>query len=1089
MFSVFEIILRVAEGVVAAEIGELKETNKWLRGTEECDEAIDGDGNESVHAQDGSVRRIPLPPFDEFTIYGGTNKIQCFWPNCKQQWCTYLQLMNHMKRNHAVKQTAFKNTYFGEQVCKEYQVNRGKRNACTSGMCDNEQSIQTHKGTALEACEERRDSPSDKTAAEDKTAPHNNCVFASTRVADEHKKSMVEIQSIVDQPIGNQGCGTGCLHTNDDHIAQQNALNEPMILEEIQSTAISAQCDRETTADQIQHRWAVRQCYIKVDMAGNAVLPIEVHGLYVAGDEICNDVAAIIAQSNNNVISPPWCEENASVEKGRGVGKVETELVRDEKRKARIDENACNCGGENYMHAITSRKLQGGNCDLGAEADISNKNTGAIEIYTPPPTTRKPTSTSSDGTVGDPLMHIEILSCINENSSALVPPSATCNTQPSPIAMVSEMYYGYKEKQHTEMKAMNWKLDVPKVTIKRTYLESEAPLAKREGVNRATFPSELKGDFVDMPAFKAYLADEATGEENARKIALGAGRGLGCLEVSDVCGEMIEVTDVRALVGMYLCNQHELLIGCGVFQPKFQWSEYVMVGLRSYIAFQKRKLQDMIIKGDSGPLKDYMNVLDCIYVALKGGHAKKCREHKELGYVAKGEEDLIAIKGMAPWSRLQEGVRNAYCMMQKIVHDYENADALPPKIRGLANSIVAGAFHYDTFCGRKWEIEHALYDVIMDALTSAREYFKCRKHKTFKIYGDIIKLLTPGLFQCLFAYSKLPRPTACKYFIVPVSLGAETISMHTSLKTFSNTFLKECKVKLTTNQVRKLFHKKLMSLTKNENRLKDFMSILDAHGRKVIDKHYLLKDPEDDVVMAKALVSQVIGKTVAWPTQESVDEFSVTNDFDKIVEGVIMEAELQNEDEDCDDGDGDDDCLEWWKFGELFGMKRRDHDCLLPLMDTPTMRKCSGKLLALADGSVAPQEITIAKAQMKAPLPEDRKRNKIEITKQQQAVYDKYTHQKSLTGRKSKVDPDAHKKIHEALMDWQAEHGKQIVDKPLHIDWFWDLRIKLIQENVLSMHHCWDVCRNSVKVFCKKKQDEGHSLENIGGVHKKRRVE
>jgi hypothetical protein len=91
-------------------------------------------------------------------------------------------------------------------------------------------------------------------------------------------------------------------------------------------------------------------------------------------------------------------------------------------------------------------------------------------------------------------------------------------------------------------------------------------------------------------------------------------------------------------------------------------------------------------------------------------------------------------------------------------------------------------------------------------------------------------------------------------------------------------------------------------------------------------------------------------------------------------------------------------------------------------------------------------------------------------------------HKKNSIGRTSKADPDAHKKIQEAVMEWQAEHGKQIMDKPLHTDWFLDLRIKLIQENALSVHHCWDVCRNIINVFCKQKQDEARHLENFDGV-------
>ena len=76
--------------------------------------------------------------------------------------------------------------------------------------------------------------------------------------------------------------------------------------------------------------------------------------------------------------------------------------------------------------------------------------------------------------------------------------------------------------------------------------------------------------------------------------------------------------------------------------------------------------------------------------------------------------------------------------------------------------------------------------------------------------------------------------------MVPATERAETISQPSCLKLFNQKFLGSCKVSPTRNQIRKLFHRELMKLTKNEKAMKDVMTILDAHGRQVQEKHYIL---------------------------------------------------------------------------------------------------------------------------------------------------------------------------------------------------------------------------------------------------------
>lgn len=138
--------------------------------------------------------------------------------------------------------------------------------------------------------------------------------------------------------------------------------------------------------------------------------------------------------------------------------------------------------------------------------------------------------------------------------------------------------------------------------------------------------------------------------------------------------------------------------------------------------------------------------------------------------------------------------------------------------------------------GRKWEIEHATHADVCQVLDERKEYLKCRHHKTSKTYGDIVKYITPGLSKALHLYRKLPHPEACKYFFVPPTLkGDNTVLVPKCIMNFNKTFMVGATVSPTSNQIRKLFHQRLMQATKDEYALKEFMKVLDAHGHRVQD--------------------------------------------------------------------------------------------------------------------------------------------------------------------------------------------------------------------------------------------------------------
>lgn len=175
----------------------------------------------------------------------------------------------------------------------------------------------------------------------------------------------------------------------------------------------------------------------------------------------------------------------------------------------------------------------------------------------------------------------------------------------------------------------------------------------------------------------------------------------------------------------------------------------------------------------SGEMEHYSTYTSMINTHLKdivGGFKQKCAQYNTVANQKKQNSDLKKIKKIKI-PDMQEGVLKGYMILRHIVTKYGDTP-LSKKVRGQANASMAGAIAFDTFCGRKKEWEILEYDYVKTVLDNEGWYLECPDHKTAATYGTIAKLLTPGLFQALLAYSKLHRPSGCKTFLVPAVDGA-----------------------------------------------------------------------------------------------------------------------------------------------------------------------------------------------------------------------------------------------------------------------------------------------------------------------------
>ena len=114
----------------------------------------------------------------------------------------------------------------------------------------------------------------------------------------------------------------------------------------------------------------------------------------------------------------------------------------------------------------------------------------------------------------------------------------------------------------------SWLYDVPIVTLRSKYMTTEAPEAKKEGVERESFPKALKGDAVELHDFADWFLREHRGAANAEKLIRGAGRAMGAMEIGlTPRGEQFGHKTIQALVGKYIHTQYEALIASPIFQP------------------------------------------------------------------------------------------------------------------------------------------------------------------------------------------------------------------------------------------------------------------------------------------------------------------------------------------------------------------------------------------------------------------------------------------------------------------------------------------------------------------------------------------
>lgn len=427
---------------------------------------------------------------------------------------------------------------------------------------------------------------------------------------------------------------------------------------------------------------------------------------------------------------------------------------------------------------------------------------------------------------------------------------------------------------------------MPTLRIKEHVVTCELPPAKGEGVRRATFPKALAVPVIAMPAFAKYLnftkpkvtkpkGKEPKGNdvesEHLRNVArllsfLEADWGSGWVSIDSTTAAI----DVKVMCALIVDEFYEQVLELQILDLKYTWAEDILEALIVFVKWHMHVIAERIVTGDEGPLKQYDAVLKLLLERLTGGYRKRLAIARDRKLAAKQIEDTNRIKRLPPNEVRRAAVEKAYYILHTLEKMYgDTQEPLPKETRAMANACLSGAIWLDTFGGRKAEWEAMLAAHVAEMLQQGHDYLLCPEHKTSRTYGTMAKWLSPGLRCAVACYLRLPRPADVEAFLVPATSTTAQVDVPSAFRTFCSHLLPKDHTTPTVNLMRKVFHKSLITLTKDEESLKSIMTRLDGHSSRTIDRHYGLREPEDDVALAKELVLAVLGRTAESKTRHS----------------------------------------------------------------------------------------------------------------------------------------------------------------------------------------------------------------------------
>ena len=624
------------------------------------------------------------------------------------------------------------------------------------------------------------------------------------------------------------------------------------------------------------------------------------------------------------------------------------------------------------------------------------------------------------------------------NHSKQLATAASSSVDPAPGSMIAHQLQRMEQKLehiqgYVQPDPKAWMKTIPHLVMKQKYELHQGPLAKGEGLcTKAIWPKELKTDCVQLPEFFDYMQVEMNKKEtNLLEPYRCVGRTLGMFETAPgpQPPECPDVTDHKFLVGIWLSKMHVKMLSMPLMSPKYTWSMATLEGLTIYCDYNIKIMAEKKLQGAEGHWDEYTNALKLMIDQIKGGHWKRCQEQVIVSLNRKRREDSIKLKKFPTIEHRQAAVRKSFLIMKAIAKRWSGEESMPRANWGLMNTCAAGAIYNCTHGGRKMEWEVASLSDVRAVVQAQSNHLVCSHHKTWKSYGDLAKWIPRCLLEMFACYDSCPRPEGVEPFFVPAQSAAKRMSFVSALRTWSKKFMDPKFTWATVNDYRKFSHKVLMKLTEDAEKMKEVMVIIDAHGRRTQDKHYIMREPEEDAKLGEMLSKHVHGDPgPAWPSSAEFDAaLSQPDDFANLLADIvggahsfdpIIDDSIVSDDE--GDNAGDDEDMDWWDVGgAFFKVPRQDvlplpaPDADAPVQDTPPLA------MAVFEGP----EPALKKQKLDPP-------SRHTLTQEEKEYYNQWLEFRVIGQARQRSTGPVKQWMRDQLKAWQIANGKGELAKP-----------------------------------------------------------
>ena len=636
---------------------------------------------------------------------------------------------------------------------------------------------------------------------------------------------------------------------------------------------------------------------------------------------------------------------------------------------------------------------------------------------------------------------------------------------PAPVDMLTEVWKHQKMQQVREEKEKAWQQGLPEVFVKPSYLSHAGVPAKGEMVGgkpckRADWPSDLSEDFVEVSDFQKWLvADRLSSEKWAKDRCRDVGRLLGAL----VCQGSTPCS-TECMVAMGLNDTYKQLFAMPLMASKYSWTEDAVDSFLVYLDYHQDLLQQKIKKQVEGPWGRHITIISGMGNKIKTGIRPKCVRQSNKNIRTKAKDDQKAIANLPSPAVLHKAVSDGYKCLIRLHAEYKGKESMPPLHRAKATACMAGATALDTYQGRQNEWSLLEQEYMQRVLQGDQEYLECEEHKTAKFYGDVYKWLSPSLKKAMLLYSELPRNTDCTKFLVPAFEGVDKVCLTHYLKMFCSFFLPGDKTYPTCNLLRKWFHTEMRKLANNPDNLKKLMMKIDPHGEAVMDRHYILKSPQDHVDIAKVVYNAIMGEVTAWPSDEEVVNSDVVKFWDqKLADDFEEDRGFHHDDEYEEEG---------WEWGPLFGFSSVVPDALAIADGEASEDMAAPQDAGCQDMPLVPAEPIPASGSQKRNMWEAREAAKafaaVKKAKKDKHYSSQYWQAPDAPGviRAQPLDPIQSEWIMGELAKWQDQHAggdrTQMLMGPGSAEFYRDMRCDGIDAGHLQPWHSQDICRSHI---------------------------